>query len=187
MVIDGGAACVDFALTDPLGPAPAGGPGPAPEEDILVRGEALAEWLAGSPLATPRSLAVEDGDLRQAGAFRTAALALLRAAASGERPPRGPRSVVNQVAAAPSLVPRLGDGGRRWVPPASAEQALATLARELIDILSGPQAARIRQCAAEDCDVVFLDSSRAGSRRWCSMERCGNREKVRAFRQRRTP
>jgi predicted RNA-binding Zn ribbon-like protein len=31
---------------------------------------------------------------------------------------------------------------------------------------------------------VFYDESRAGSRRWCSMQRCGNRAKVRAHRQR---
>src|SRR4051794_14065176 len=131
MTIDGGAACVDFALTDPLGPAPGGGPGPAPEDDILADGDSLAAWLAGSPLATPRALPVDNADLRQARAFRTAALAVLRAAAAGDRAPRGPRSVVNQVAATPSLVPRLGDGGRRWVPPVTAPQALATLAREL--------------------------------------------------------
>ncbi|WIB37118.1 CGNR zinc finger domain-containing protein [Curtobacterium sp. MCJR17_043] len=32
---------------------------------------------------------------------------------------------------------------------------------------------------------MFYDSSRGGTRRWCSMQRCGNRAKVRAHRARR--
>jgi predicted RNA-binding Zn ribbon-like protein len=40
---------------------------------------------------------------------------------------------------------------------------------------------RVRECAGERCPVVFLDTSRNGSRRWCSMERCGSRAKARAY------
>lgn len=38
--------------------------------------------------------------------------------------------------------------------------------------------ARIRTCAADDCSLVFLDTSRAGRRRWCSMATCGTRAKL---------
>ena len=41
---------------------------------------------------------------------------------------------------------------------------------------------RIRECSADDCRLVYLDTSRSGTRRWCSMQRCGNRAKVRTFR-----
>lgn len=41
--------------------------------------------------------------------------------------------------------------------------------------------ARVRVCAAEDCDVVYLDTSRNASRRWCAMERCGARAKASAY------
>ena len=37
---------------------------------------------------------------------------------------------------------------------------------------------RIRQCASESCICWFLDTSKSGRRRWCSMARCGNRAKV---------
>jgi predicted RNA-binding Zn ribbon-like protein len=40
---------------------------------------------------------------------------------------------------------------------------------------------KVRECAAPDCDVVYLDTSRNGSRRWCSMERCGARAKATAY------
>jgi predicted RNA-binding Zn ribbon-like protein len=43
---------------------------------------------------------------------------------------------------------------------------------------------RVRRCAGNDCLLTFVDTSRPGRRRWCSMERCGNRAKVRAFRNR---
>jgi predicted RNA-binding Zn ribbon-like protein len=154
----------------------------------------LAGWLAASPLALPRSLAVGADDLRAArragGAFR----ALLRAAAQGHPAPRADVTAVNRLAARPPLAPRLtgtgrtragatGGPSRRWVAPVTVDQVLSTLARELIDLLAG-EPGRIRECAADDCEAVFVDTSRSGARRWCSMARCGNRRKVRAFRER---
>lgn len=43
---------------------------------------------------------------------------------------------------------------------------------------------RLKVCPADDCQWVFYDESRNRSRRWCSMEGCGNRHKVRAYRDR---
>ncbi|WP_336212453.1 CGNR zinc finger domain-containing protein [Nonomuraea sp. LPB2021202275-12-8] len=43
---------------------------------------------------------------------------------------------------------------------------------------------RVRACAGPQCVLWFLDVSRNGSRRWCSMEGCGNRAKVGRFNQR---
>lgn len=46
------------------------------------------------------------------------------------------------------------------------------------DLLAGGQTARIRQCGNEKCRWLFLDGSKAGARRWCSMSSCGNRAKA---------
>jgi predicted RNA-binding Zn ribbon-like protein len=43
---------------------------------------------------------------------------------------------------------------------------------------------RLKICPADDCQWAFYDTSRNRSRRWCSMEVCGNRAKVRAYRSR---
>lgn len=43
---------------------------------------------------------------------------------------------------------------------------------------------RVRECAADSCPVVYLDTSRNGRRRWCSMEVCGSRAKASAYYQR---
>jgi len=37
---------------------------------------------------------------------------------------------------------------------------------------------RVRECAAANCAYLYVDTSRNGSRRWCSMERCGSRAKA---------
>jgi predicted RNA-binding Zn ribbon-like protein len=43
---------------------------------------------------------------------------------------------------------------------------------------------RLKICPNDDCAWAFYDESRNRSRRWCSMRVCGNREKVRAYRDR---
>jgi hypothetical protein len=42
----------------------------------------------------------------------------------------------------------------------------------------------LKECGSPTCRSVFYDRSRNGSGRWCSMDSCGNRSKVRAFRER---
>ena len=53
------------------------------------------------------------------------------------------------------------------------------------DLLSESNTSRIRKC--ESCVVHFLDISKKGSRRWCSMNICGNKLKVAAYRRRKPP
>jgi predicted RNA-binding Zn ribbon-like protein len=49
-------------------------------------------------------------------------------------------------------------------------------------LISGDNAGLLRRCANHDsCVLLFLDTSRSHTRRWCSMEMCGNRSKVAAF------
>ncbi len=44
---------------------------------------------------------------------------------------------------------------------------------------------RLKACRADDCRWAFVDNARNRSRAWCSMRSCGNRAKMRAFRERR--
>jgi len=48
---------------------------------------------------------------------------------------------------------------------------------DAIDLL-GLRPDRLRSCQHDDCTLWFLDTSKGGRRRWCSMERCGNRAKA---------
>ncbi len=58
------------------------------------------------------------------------------------------------------------------------------VARDAAQTLSGESWQRLRRCENPQCILYFLDTSRNGTRRWCSMAMCGNREKARQHYQR---
>lgn len=58
----------------------------------------------------------------------------------------------------------------------------APIADAAADLLAEPDSSRIRKC--ESCVVHFFDTSKKGSRRWCSMNICGNKHKVAAYQRR---
>ncbi|BDZ50296.1 hypothetical protein GCM10025867_25370 [Frondihabitans sucicola] len=63
------------------------------------------------------------------------------------------------------------------------ERVRAEIGLALVDVLRSDEQGRMRLCAAPDCDGVFVDLSRNGSKRFCSV-RCGNRMNMVAFRSR---
>lgn len=58
------------------------------------------------------------------------------------------------------------------------------LAIEAADLLTASSLARVHVCPGENCGWLFLDTSRAGRRLWCSEETCGTRNRVRRWRAR---
>ncbi|MGI5488195.1 CGNR zinc finger domain-containing protein [Microtetraspora malaysiensis] len=77
-----------------------------------------------------------------------------------------------------------GDGVRRSGDLAGA---LAVTARSAVELLGGPDAARIRGCEAAPCTRLFVDESRSRARRLCDMRGCGNRAKAAQYRARHAP
>jgi predicted RNA-binding Zn ribbon-like protein len=126
-------------------------------------------------------------ELAAAKTLRQAIWEAAHARADRRALPAAAVAVINRAAAAAPLSPELAADGTtaRWAAPVRATQALSSIAREMIELLSGPLSDRIRECASDNCPLVFVDSSRPGARRWCAMERCGNRHKLRALRARR--
>jgi predicted RNA-binding Zn ribbon-like protein len=59
------------------------------------------------------------------------------------------------------------------------ESPLWPVAHAAYTLLTGPRAGRIKRCTG--CPWLFVDQSKNGSRRWCSMEICGTSEKVRRY------
>lgn len=96
------------------------------------------------------------------------------------------RATLNRVAAGVPAVPVLQDNAR-FSLAGDAEALLVMLAREAVQLLGGREASRIRQCQSPTCTIFFVDNSRKGDRRWCSMSAFGNKAKVAEFRQRRSP
>lgn len=61
----------------------------------------------------------------------------------------------------------------------SVAQLLSPVLWSAADLLTGPRRDRMRACDNPACRFLFLDDSKAGKRRWCSMSACGNRAKAR--------
>ena len=177
---DAGAICLDFAHT--------GGEGPYAVFETLHEPSDLSDWLAEPPLAIVLTVPVTARELAAAMTLRQAIWVVAHDRADQRPLSAEAVAIINRAATAAPLVPELADDATaEWATPVRATQALSTLAREMIDLLSGPLAGRIRECASDNCPLVFVDSSRPGARRWCAMERCGNRHKLRAHRARLSP
>ncbi|MFI6420040.1 CGNR zinc finger domain-containing protein [Streptomyces sp. NPDC050842] len=175
---DAGALCLELLLT--------GGPGPvAAQYEVLDRVDGLLDWVRGCRLAPGLDVTVTDAELAAVRDVRDALWGLALARARGADPDPGELAAVNAAAAEPPLVALIAaDGTRAWAPGATGARLLATVARDAVELLTGPYADRVRVCGADNCALVFADTSRPGRRRWCSMDRCGNRHKVRAHRAR---
>lgn len=148
----------------------------------LITEEDLARWIVetGMVQAAP---AVSSGQLAAGRALREA---INRLARPGVDPESGDREVVNRWAMRAPIAPQLTtEGNLVWSTARPVEAMFAAIARDAVDLLTGPQASRIRECSAADCALLFVDASRPGRRRWCSTEGCGNRSRTKLYRQRR--
>jgi len=199
---DAGAVALDFAHLGGFGALDAAGgasglgpesgsatsPGGTPWDGLLVPAD-LDHWL-GERFEGLTGGASER-ELVDARALRDVLARLAVAAADGDAPGADDVDTLNLFAALPDVPPALA-GGRRRAGAARVRtaQALASVARDGVRVLdsvgfAAGEGARLRRCQNPACGLVFLDESRAASRRWCSMQRCGNRAKVRAHRARR--
>ncbi len=62
------------------------------------------------------------------------------------------------------------------------DQALWAVLQSAVALLTAPELRRVRACPGlGDCGWLFLDTSKSGRRRWCSMEGCGSRAKMRRY------
>ncbi|WP_119867463.1 CGNR zinc finger domain-containing protein [Frondihabitans sp. 762G35] len=194
--LDAGAVSLDFAylggFDDHAGFGPAAGlPGPG-WDGLLVPAD-LEVWLGER--FDGLAAGTTERELQDARGLRDAIARLATSAADGHLPDAsgpgaGDIDTLNLFAALPDVPPSL-PGGRRQAGAGRLRlgQALSSLARDAVRLFAevgftAEGDARLRRCAADDCRLIFHDDSRAGSRRWCSMQKCGNRAKVRAHRAR---
>ncbi|GAB2686090.1 CGNR zinc finger domain-containing protein [Nocardia thraciensis] len=149
--------------------------------DDLADAGALRRWLVERDLlAADRP--VRDADLRRAVRVREG----LRALLIGREDPGADIGDLDDLARELPLVMRSVAGAARLVPrdPESADAALARLLAIVVTATADGTWDRLKACRNPDCRWAYYDHSRNRSRTWCSMETCGNRAKVRAFRRR---
>ena len=63
------------------------------------------------------------------------------------------------------------------------DRVLWAAVRSAAELLTSEELQKIKSCPGEGCGYLFMDVSRNGKRRWCEMDLCGNRSKVKRFRQ----
>jgi predicted RNA-binding Zn ribbon-like protein len=167
-----------------------GGPGNYAGWEVLHRPADLVRWLVESRLAdlaplAPADLRISTAELARLKEFRNALWTVAEGLVRGERPTAAELAVINDAAPRRPVL-RLDPVTltRVWGTPVRGGQVLGAAAADAIEVIADAPAGRLRQCAGENCHLVFLDTSRPGNRRWCSMQRCGNRAKVAAHRTR---
>jgi predicted RNA-binding Zn ribbon-like protein len=142
--------------------------------DALGTVESASAWCRAhglAPVSNPR----EQTRLR---GFREALRDLLFAQNGGEatvgwealRP--FARSAQFAVALDPARGPVLEPGG------AGADRTIATILGIVHEAVAEGNWARLHACRRDDCKFAYYDRSKNGSRAWCSMATCGNREKA---------
>ncbi|HST62601.1 MAG TPA: ABATE domain-containing protein [Longimicrobium sp.] len=77
-----------------------------------------------------------------------------------------------------------GEYGWRWAEGTELERVLWPVVRDAAELLVSGELRRVGKCCGNDCDWLYLDTSRNRSRRWCDMQVCGNRAKARRHYQR---
>ncbi|MEU5347509.1 MULTISPECIES: ABATE domain-containing protein [unclassified Streptomyces] len=175
---DPGALCMELVTT--------GGPGEFARYEVLHEPADLVRWVERSRLPGGLEVTVTEGELAQTRALRDAVFLLAADRAHGRPLQARHLDVVNAAAAGAPLAARVeADGARGWAPGATGARLLATVARDAVELFTGPYADRIRECGSHNCALLFVDTSRPGRRRWCAMEHCGNRQKARTHRARR--
>jgi predicted RNA-binding Zn ribbon-like protein len=151
--------------------------------ELLVSPERLGEWVeaAGFP-----SGPTDAAELRAARMLREAIYRAASDTLDGGALRRHDLTAINRWAAEPSVAARLrADGTKQLLAKRGTETAaaLATVARDAIDVLAAGDG-RLRRCEGPSCSLLFHDSSRPGTRRWCITERCGNKVNTKAYRAR---
>lgn len=189
--LTGGELCLDFANTVDARPTEA-------RRELLAEYDDLIRWSVQAGVITAqtakrlRKKATQNRRqastaLRRARLLREAIFEVFNASAQGVSPAIAALDVVNKHVIAAFSRLRIGpsEGGFQWQweEDDALDRMLWPVARSAAELLTSDRLKRVRVCSAAECDWLFLDQSKNRSRRWCDMTVCGNRAKVRRFRQ----
>ena len=144
----------------------------------------LRDWLVEQDLLAPAEQ-VTAADHRHALEVREALRAMLLANSGLDLDPDA-APVLDDAAVRARLGVRFaGDGQVHTAPEAGG---VAGAMGRLLAIVAAAQDEgtwpRLKACLADDCQWAFYDLSRNRSAVWCDMKVCGNRQKVRSYRER---
>jgi predicted RNA-binding Zn ribbon-like protein len=179
----GGAVCLDFANS--VDWAPDGSERP-PHTDVLISPQALAVWGSRLGLAAP-GVVISGRELSAARTLRAAVHGVLAAIASGRAPDAEALAQLGRDYADAARKGHFAVSDQSWRlswAPDDPRRIRFRVAVSAVDLLTDPtRLGRLRMCPGQNCGWLFLDGS--GRRRWCSMQVCGSRAKMRRYYERR--
>jgi predicted RNA-binding Zn ribbon-like protein len=156
--------------------------------DELSAPAGLARWLAGEELlgGASRTARATAADLCRAIALRDALRAHLRAHHGDPLDLAPAAQVLDATARRARLTLRFSAPEQTTLVPEAAgvAGALGRLLAIVKHAIDDGTWSRLKVCPADDCQWAFYDTSRNRSAVWCDMRVCGNRAKVREFRER---
>jgi len=154
--------------------------------DLLQSGHDVVAWLEEAGLHVAAG-AASPSLVRAARQLREHIRSLVETRKAGRR---ANPSVLNRFLVHARSHPRL-DWTRPRAPalvrvrrPDTPQAILAPVAEAAAELLTTADFDRIKRCEDETCVLWFADRTKSRHRRWCSMELCGNRHKVTAYRKR---
>jgi predicted RNA-binding Zn ribbon-like protein len=186
---DSGTLCLDFANTVDWHASP------DPQDRLTGYSDLLAWGQAGGELSAARVNALEQlsrqgpegtqAAFKKAVRLREAIYRIFSSLAADNRASTKDLAILNEVLgeslAHLRIIPSSNGFAWEWDDESTAmDQILWPVARSAAELLTSETLDRVRQCADDrGCGYLFVDMSRNRSRRWCSMESCGNRAKAR--------
>jgi predicted RNA-binding Zn ribbon-like protein len=186
--IDGDALCLDFANT--WGNQADPGSDHLQDYGHLVEFARQTECLTEDAVCALSRTAAENREeaaavLSFARELRQAIYRLFSSRASSHEVPLEDveriNGVLGEALAHRRLEQRDGGFGWSWIDVAASDlrAPIWPVVESAAVLLTSAELDRVRECRAGDCNWLFLDRSRSGTRRWCSMKSCGNRAKAR--------
>ncbi len=155
-------------------------------EDAIATGGALGMWLREQGLLDEHDSDPGDEELEAARALREA-LRRLAATNAGEQLDATAAAVINEVGATSPVQVEVSADGRLWLSPRGrgGRRAIARLLAMAYTAMADGSWERLKPGGNDACQWLFFDRSKNQSRRWCTMETCGNVMNARAYRARR--
>ncbi len=157
---------------------------PEAGRDDLSDVHAAQAWLASNRLVSPGT-EYDDTDRRRLVEVRRAVLGLV-AANGGAGLQRRAVTTLNEAARRVRLGVRIhpDDGYRLMAEGVGIDRPIGELLISVTASMAAGTWNRLKVCSNDACQEAFYDTSRNRSGRWCSMAKCGNRMKGRAYRHR---
>ena len=158
------------------------------DRELLGSPSAAAQWLAGAGLLAP-TVQLTEPELRALIELREAIRDVLAARNAGQPNPAAANRLTMALACSrlTVTVDPSGDVRLTGADHDPFTRVIGAIAAVIAEAAATGTWSRLKSCPGHLCGWAFYDRSSTGKSRWCSMQLCGSRNKMRAYRDRSRP